>query len=706
MFARRWSMALVAGWEDTFRDRTVRLIGEEAAAVLRDSTVAVAGCGGVGGGAALTLARMGVEGFILADPCPFDAPDMNRQWGAFASTLGKNKALVYKDLLLSINPACRVRTFTEGVTEENVEEFLEGADVLVDCIDISVPGEVRKRMFACAQRKGIYGVFAPVIGFGCLLVSISPDGLPVDLVASYTEGATEEARLPGFLSEFFVKEHIERTNAIIGRHRVPSVAVSPALGSSLVAAECVVILAGASLDGWRPPSCLPFFRVVDLLRGTDRKVSLFSVATGDVGSDERKVREAALKSAGYNLLKVPPSLVKAEMYTDSWSEIGVEKGEQEVEGGEDPVDFLLEDALHGVYGCSHVFPVYRGRLAEAVLACVLAAGRRGKIACTPLFPTLRFHLESRGFEVEEIPVAEALDVSSDFPFKGNVDTARLASMAASGDVVGVVVELCNNALGGQPVSLANLQEVKEICERHGIPLVLDVTRGMANAVLLREREPACGGMSVAGILRRCCSLASACVGSFTKEFKVSCGGFVGVNDAGLFVGVRDAVKLGFGDCFSVPLRAEVCRSMREDPAGPSLRRREMVKRLYRLMEERGLPVVRPDGGHAVFLDLGRFRSEDGDTLIGTSVAAAMFVEGGVRSSENFATPLLRRGGIRMLRLAVPVDMWGEDADMPEVVADAALEVWRRRRTLVRLSPKSSRPEGLVGVLMQEFSPVE
>ncbi|MBA4388702.1 MAG: hypothetical protein C0404_12025, partial [Verrucomicrobia bacterium] len=157
-----------------FLNRTVRMIGREAVDTLRTRRVAIAGCGGVGGAACITLARMGVGRFTLADPGLFDEPDINRQWAANGGTLGKNKTAVHEEILHTINPDVEVRSFSDGVTEENIEAFLDGADLVVDCLDIAVPGHLRSGMSRRAWERGMYCISAPTLGFGGFVITASP----------------------------------------------------------------------------------------------------------------------------------------------------------------------------------------------------------------------------------------------------------------------------------------------------------------------------------------------------------------------------------------------------------------------------------------------------------------------------------------------------------------------------------------------------
>ena len=254
--------------------RTIMLLGEEAVQNLRTKTVAIAGCGGHGGAACLTLARMGVGGFILADPKPFDEPDINRQWGANLGTIGQNKAEVYAQMLHEINPEIRIRKFCDGITDTNADEFLDGADLLIDCLDVAVPGALRKKLFVAAGARGLHIFTAAMLGFGGMVAGAFPGGLPLELLGGIEDTAIAGSKLPAGLREVFVPEFMDLIDQHLHRHRVPSIAISPAILGTILSVEAAVTLLGNTFAGWRPPVCLPRLLLVDLLRMNFRVVHL------------------------------------------------------------------------------------------------------------------------------------------------------------------------------------------------------------------------------------------------------------------------------------------------------------------------------------------------------------------------------------------------------------------------------------------------
>lgn len=252
--------------ESQFLDRTIPLITPEGAKILGARKLVVAGCGGVGGAMALTLCRMGVGEFHLADPADFDPPDMNRQWGASARTMGRNKAVVYREMILDINPNAKVTIFTSGLTNDNHDAFLDGADILVDCLDASVPYELRETMHAKARALGVFSVVAPILGFGCFALCSSADGMSMEFWTRTFKNARSSNALPAIFSSMFVPEQLDVIGKSLQLGKVPTLAVGPLIASSLLATECIAHLLEGIVPGSRKPITLPHGMFFDLLR--------------------------------------------------------------------------------------------------------------------------------------------------------------------------------------------------------------------------------------------------------------------------------------------------------------------------------------------------------------------------------------------------------------------------------------------------------
>jgi molybdopterin/thiamine biosynthesis adenylyltransferase len=209
---------------------------------------------------------MGIGAFHLADPAVFDPPDMNRQWGALGSTMGKNKAEVYRDLILDINPDARVQVFTEGLTNDNQYEFLKDADILVECLDAGVAYELRETMYQKARELGVFSVVAPILGFGCFALCSSPYGMSMEFLTRTFRNAKESTALPVIFKEWFMPEQIDIIGKSLKIGKIPTLAVGPVIASSLLATECIAHLLDGIIPGSRKPIVLPKGMFFDLFR--------------------------------------------------------------------------------------------------------------------------------------------------------------------------------------------------------------------------------------------------------------------------------------------------------------------------------------------------------------------------------------------------------------------------------------------------------
>lgn len=247
--------------------RNIGLFTPEQQETLRRATVTVAGTGGVGGIEAATLARFGVGELRLIDPGVFDEPDMNRQFGAMAGTLGRNKARVTAELIREINPFCTVHVREEGLSgEAELREFMAGSDLVIDAIDYM--GFDYKAAFARAARSlGLYNLTAPIPGFGTLLIIFAPRGMTLE---TFFQAPADPALWP---------KHQLRLDRILGPERfggmveeflrgerksLPTCAGAAALNGGLVATEAALMLTGL-----RPESeivAAPRVTYLDMLR--------------------------------------------------------------------------------------------------------------------------------------------------------------------------------------------------------------------------------------------------------------------------------------------------------------------------------------------------------------------------------------------------------------------------------------------------------
>ena len=359
----------------------------------------------------------------------------------------------------------------------------------------------------------------------------------------------------------------------------------------------------------------------------------------------RADRVSALTAAGYNLFEVRADDVLIDLLTDSgtgamsaeqWA--GMQRGSEAYAGA--PSFYRFREAITGLFPFRHVLPAHQGRAAEHIL--FTAVGAPGLVIPNNThFDTTRANIEVTGAQAVDLPIPEGLQPSHRHPFKGNMDVAALERLlAARADAVPLVMlTVTNNSGGGQPVSMANIRAVREVCDRFGKPLFLDACRFAENAWFIRTREPGYGDVPVADIVREMASLTDGMTMSAKKDPFGNMGGWLALNDDGLAERCRNLEILteGFptyGGLAGRDLEA-IAQGLRECVQEDYLSYRiRSVAYLGEALEAAGVPVVVPFGGHAVFIDARAMLAHlDPLQYPGQAVACALYEEGGVRACE-------------------------------------------------------------------------
>ena len=378
----------------------------------------------------------------------------------------------------------------------------------------------------------------------------------------------------------------------------------------------------------------------------------------------REEREAALAAAGYNLFGLRAADVLIDLLTDSgtgamsaeqWA--ALMRGDESYAGSSSFERF--DSVVRELTGYRHVIPTHQGRAAERILFSE-AVTVGDVVPNNTHFDTTRANIEFQGAEARDIPCPEAADLQSDEPFKGDMDVDALEALLASGASVPLVmVTITNNSGGGQPASLANLRAVREVCTRHGVPLILDAARFAENAWFIGQREEGQADREPRDIAREVFGLADGCTISLKKDGLGNIGGVLALNDDELAARCRNLLILteGFptyGGLAGRDLEA-LAQGLVEvtDPAYLRYRARS-TEYLAELAWNAGVLTVRPPGGHAVYLDAAALLPHiPPSEFPAQALACELYLEGGVRGVEIGTLMFAEHATHELVRLAVP-----------------------------------------------------
>ena len=359
----------------------------------------------------------------------------------------------------------------------------------------------------------------------------------------------------------------------------------------------------------------------------------------------RAERARAIEAAGFNLFNVHADDVLIDLLTDSgtgamsrdqWA--AVQHGDESYAGSPSWYTFL--GSVQALFPFPHVIPTHQGRAAEKILFS--AIGGPGKVIPNNThFDTTRANIEATGAEAVDLVIPEGREPATIHPFKGNMDVDALERLLAerAADVPVVFVTITNNSGGGQPVSLRNLRAVRAVCDRHHIPLFLDACRFAENAWFIHEREEGQAERSVVDIVHDMAALADGMTMSAKKDGLANIGGWLAMRDGTLAERCRTLLILteGFvtyGGLAGRDLEA-IAQGLREVVEADYLRYRiRSTAYLGEALDAAGIPIVRPVGGHAVYLDARAMLPHVPPLQYpGQSLAIALYREGGIRGCE-------------------------------------------------------------------------
>lgn len=356
-------------------------------------------------------------------------------------------------------------------------------------------------------------------------------------------------------------------------------------------------------------------------------------------------RQALLKDAHYNLFGLKSEDVIIDLLTDSgtssmsakqWA--AVMQGDESYAGS--PSYFRFKDAITNLMPFKHIIPTHQGRAAEAILFSVV--GGAGKIIPNNThFDTTKGNVETTGAKAIDLLIPEGKDTTSLHPFKGNMDIDALDKLLSeeADNIPLVMLTITNNAGGGQPVSLANMRETRAICDKYNKPLFIDSCRFAENAYFIKLREEGYANKSVVEIVREIYALADGMTMSAKKDAFANIGGWLALNDDRLAEEARNRLILteGFptyGGLSGRDLEA-VAQGLTEIVDEDYLSFRiTSIKYIVDALDKAGVPVVKPAGGHAVFLDARKMLPNIPPLEYpGHALAVGLYELGGIRGCE-------------------------------------------------------------------------
>jgi tyrosine phenol-lyase len=415
----------------------------------------------------------------------------------------------------------------------------------------------------------------------------------------------------------------------------------------------------------------------------------------------RPYREAAIQEAGCNTFLLKSEDVYIDLLTDSgtsamsdyqWA--GLMLGDEAYAGSKS--FYHLVDAVRDVYGYEELIPTHQGRGAEHILSQILIT-QGDVIPGNMYFTTTRFHQQYAGGSFVDVIIDEAHQPGSEHPFKGNIDLAKLEAVIdehGAARIPYVSFETNVNLAGGQPASMANLREVYELCSKHGILVMLDATRALENAYFIQQREGGYHEKSIKEILAEICSYSDGATVSSKKDNLVNIGGFLALRDPDLARQAR-ALLVAFeglhtyGGMSGRDMEA-LARGIHEmvEHDDHVAARVGQVQYLGEKLIKTGVPIVRPVGGHGIFLDAAAILPHLPQAHFpAQALAAALYVDAGVRGMERGVVSAGRDPAtgdhhfpkLELVRLAIPRRVYTQ-AHM-DVAAESVVSVFEDREAI-------------------------
>ncbi len=406
----------------------------------------------------------------------------------------------------------------------------------------------------------------------------------------------------------------------------------------------------------------------------------------------REQREKLLRAAHYNLFLLPAADVLIDLLTDSgtgamsthqWA--AVMEGDESYAGSKSFDRFRA--SVQDIFGYRHVIPTHQGRAAERILFGVTC--KQGDVVPNNThFDTTRANVEFVGAEAVDLVIPEGREPRTKHPFKGNMDVPALEALInrmGRERVPLVMLTVTNNSGGGQPVSMENVREVSGVCRKHRIPLYFDACRFAENAYFIKVRENGYESKTPKQIAQEMFAHGDGCTMSAKKDGMANIGGFLCTNDDLLAQQEKDLLILTegyptYGGLAGRDLEAiavGVPEALEED----YLRYRiASTAYLGNHIAERGVPIVQPPGGHAIYIDARAFLPHVApEQFPGVALAIELYLEGGIRSVEIGGLMFGAAARMDLVRLAIPRRVYTQSHI--DYVVEVILEVWRKRESI-------------------------
>ncbi|HNH20544.1 MAG TPA: tyrosine phenol-lyase [Ferruginibacter sp.] len=410
-------------------------------------------------------------------------------------------------------------------------------------------------------------------------------------------------------------------------------------------------------------------------------------------------RKKALQQAGFNTFLLRSEDVYIDLLTDSgtsamsdrqWA--GMMLGDEAYAGSRN--FYHLEKVVQDVYGYKYLVPTHQGRGAENILSKILI--KPGDIIPGNMyFTTTRLHQELAGGKFEDIIIDEAHDPENEHPFKGNVDLAKLEKLIkkyGAKRIPYISIATSVNMAGGQPISIKNLKELRALTKKHGIRVIHDMTRVAENAHFIQQREKGYQNKSIKTIVKEICSLTDGATMSAKKDALVNIGGFLAVNDWDVFEEARNMVVVyeglhTYGGLAGRDMEAMAIGIMESVDDDHMHARVGQVIYLGEKMIDYGVPIVRPIGGHGIFVDAKKFLPHIPQyEFPAQTLAAEVYLDSGVRTMERGVVSAGRKANgenyypkLELVRFTIPRRVYTQ-AHM-DVIAESTARVYERRNKI-------------------------